>query len=244
MRRFAVLALLPILAACGRKPAPPGAEAIVAERKAGALSKRDEILRAIEAAMKWPALKAPEAPPSPAMDVEPVSRNNPQNPGWNTLVLLPPHTETLKTGKSKGMTIPGWYLPECVERSVEASVLGTMENMPLNMKTPDVWKGWFDGLAGLKYTIVVKALSYTPPQLSGDKTFTPGSFGGEARVYRLSDTAYLGGFTFAAKQDSKSVTVYGGKDQSYVEIDFDRSIRAAFAAELRKLFPDTQTEVR
>ncbi|MBI2923079.1 MAG: hypothetical protein HYY18_18650 [Planctomycetes bacterium] len=89
----------------------------------------------------------------------------------------------------------------------------------------------------------MKALAWTPPRASG-KTLSPGSFGGEARVYRLSDTAYLGGFAFSAQQDSNAVTAFAGREQSYVEMDFDNCVRAAFAAEIRKPFPDAQTEIR
>ncbi|MBI2923078.1 MAG: hypothetical protein HYY18_18645 [Planctomycetes bacterium] len=91
-----------------------------------------------------------DSPPVPALDIEPQARKEgPRNAGWNALVVLPPHTEQLKTGKA-AVGLPVWHLPECVARSLEASILGTMEKMPLNMKTADVWTGWFDGLAGLK----------------------------------------------------------------------------------------------
>lgn len=105
--------------------------------------------------------------------------------------------------------------------------VATGPNWPATRKLDNALKR----LVGLEYLVVVKETEYAPPHPSGGRTFVPGKFRADALVYRLADTACLGGARIAVTNRSE-VTAYDGNLDTYLVLDLEGRVNPAVKAQI------------
>lgn len=91
-----------------------------------------------------------------------------------------------------------------------------------------------DHLLALRYILLVKATSYTPPRVTGRETFEPGHYTADVLVFRIDDETYVGGVRIGVT-NNPSVTIYNQLTGTYLELDLEGGIVPVLTAKIEEV---------
>jgi hypothetical protein len=236
--RLALSAL--VLFACAEPPDPRAA--LIDSRRPDAIRLVEKLDRILDHAAKQPALTRP-IPLDPPLDVQWIHRaSSGASPHWNALVIHDHQRGLLRKPGDRFSNEALWFPPDPFTFALQVTYDG-IDDYPFSSKSSEEIGGWFDALARLEYVVVLHDDVYAAPIASGS-SFQPGRYVGEARVYRIADGIYLGGFRFGTATQTSWVQTHRGRESTDVAVDFDKHAWNAFGTELARHFPGSRADVR